>query len=187
MDHDAGRDTGRTVLMGGVAQDAEDRYYADGILMPPKPDYVVLPGGWCVPRDQFIDWTWKETEMPKAKLTAEQELKLALDTRNLLDEKIIELREKAALEKVPPIPRESLGQAFSVTVKFSPKGKPYRYLILRAAQGWYTTSTSPSAKYFDNWSKLVAWLRQGDFVWHSRMVALDVDHGDDALPEWNRV
>lgn len=131
--------------------------------------------------------TQKGADVPK-KLTAAQELKLAEETRDLLDQKIEELREQAKREAIPPAPRESLGEAFSIHVKFggTPRARSYRYLILRTPTGWYTTGLNREDSFFASWNALVKWLRQDSVAWHSRMVPLDASHADCALPEWSR-
>lgn len=164
------------------------RYYPDGILQPYPMDpglRILLEHPITVQRGG-IKYPSKGTTMARAKMTTAQELVLAEETRTLLDQKITELRAKAEKEKVPPAPRESHGEAFSVTVKFTVPGKGYRFLILKTERGYFTTGQEPKTGYFPSWAAFIRWLHGGDVAWHSAMVPLDVTHADRVLEPWSR-
>jgi hypothetical protein len=164
-----------------------------GIKYPPPPERncVISPGGWHTPVSQLTGWPFRGTlhyhptkEENMQKSTPQEQLQKAIEAQSKIGQVIDSLKAQIAAE-IPPTPRASLGEAFSVTVKFQRPGKSYRFLILRTERGWFTTGTANTG-HFRTWKELVEWLHGGDLAWHSRMMPLDVTHADDALAEWHR-
>lgn len=69
-------------------------------------------------------------------------------------------------------PADMYGDTLAVDVRFSTRGKPYRFLLLRTPNGWYTTGLHKANNYFPTWEALAGWLTGPDVAWHSAMIAL---------------
>lgn len=166
--------------MGMSDQYNDGRYDA----LPDEDDFADTSIGYVpitAPRGG-IKYPTKEENMQKS--TPQEQLQKAIEAQSKIGQVIDSLKAQIAAE-IPPAPRGSLGEAFSVTVKFQKPGKSYRFLILLTERGWFTTGTGNTG-HFRTWKELVEWLHGGDYAWHSRMVPLDVTHADCALAEWHR-
>lgn len=108
--------------------------------------------------------------MPK--LTPQQKLNKHLEMRALLDLEIADLQQE--IKRRPSEPGKECGDGFVVDVRFSTRGKAYRFLLLRTPGGWFTTGRG-SNDFFADWDDLVDWLKGPDVAWHSPMHALRAD------------
>lgn len=75
-------------------------------------------------------------------------------------------------KQYPPEPSASSGKRFTVSLKFTPNGPVYEYLVLRSNDRWYTTGTVDS--YFGSWKEFIDWLQRPEVYWHSSFSPLRI-------------
>jgi hypothetical protein len=175
--------------------------------------HVVLPGGWHVPASQMTGWPFgprrldpgpghplglpihaprggikyqQKGKTPVAK-TLEQQLtdlkrqhKATHENLGYLAERIAELDKKVKARRTPP---DSKQFAWSIDVRFTPDGKLYQYLILRAGEVFYTTGTGLDGKFY-TWGTLLEWL--DGMASHSAMIPMRTDYEMKAPLEGRR-
>lgn len=144
--------------------------------------HIEMPGGWCVPADQcpepiivpttarrggiqYPKRTQKGTHMTRmTKAQIEHELRLNAELQDTLRQRRLQLQQEAKTA-IPAEPRTFT--MFTVTVKFSMRGKSYQFLILRCGEKYFTTGTTDKSKVFNNWEALVGWLEGPDIYSHT--------------------
>lgn len=156
-----------------------DRYYPDGILAPP-PRLAHTSIGYLpiTARRGGIKYPTQKENTVTTPRDPEAELKVLNELRDELNARAAKLR-KEIRDRVPEPGPES--DAFAIDVKFSTRGKPYRFLLLRTPGGWYTTGRAPENSFFPTWAALVAWLEGPDVAWHSALISLSMHQ----IVAWN--
>jgi hypothetical protein len=144
---------------------------------------LVAAGGWSIP-NQTPGWPFdrllipirggmkypqptKGTPMAK---TLNQELATLKADRDNLSHKIDVLERKVKARRTPPPSDQNM---WTIDARFTPEGKLYNYLILRANGAFYTTGNGADATFF-SWASLLRWL--DGMAQHSAMIPLACDH-----------
>ena len=149
-------------------------YYPDGILQPDLSWMLegLAQGFRCDRGGIKYPTPKKETHMPERQTKAQIQQELELN-RNLIQQLRERQEDLLAAQKVAlPAEPPSSNTMFTVSVRFTMRGKRYQFLILRSGGRYWTTGSGAEHKRFDSWEQLCQWLEGPSVYDHTNIEIL---------------
>lgn len=170
-----------------------ERYYPNDVCVPPppEPNCLIAAGGWQTPIEILPDWPFgpssgnlhhhrkESTTMPKTQNEIALEKARDLITTLSREAERLEAEVKKDRRTKAPSMLGLSGAAYSIDLRFKPRGKIYRFLLLQTMTGWYTTGTT--SNYFKSWDALLDWLEGPEVHSHTGLRRLASVPGEPVL------